>query len=326
MYRLLLILLLAIILLPAPQSSKEAREVPDRLLIRAKPVSLNASDPAQRSVGRLKYLAGWELSSEHPYFGGVSAMTLRPDGRIIALNDGGDLFGFQLGENAHGMREFIAPLPVRHEERDWPKWKWDSEALMHDPETGRYWVSFELIQRICRYAPAFARVEACAEPAAMQDWPGTGSAEAAVRLPDGRFLIFAESAYGSHGSTQVLLFRRDPAEPGPPPVLLGYVPPQGYRITDAAWLGGNRLLTLNRRATIHEGFTAKLAIVDISGLEEGRLLQPDVIATFRPPLLADNFEALAVAREGGRRIVWIASDDNHEFFQRTLFLKFAMDE
>lgn len=326
MPRPLLILLIAILLLPAPHSDKEAGAVPDRLLIRATPVALNASDPHQRRLGPLEYLAGWELSSSHPYFGGISSMVIRPDGRIIALSDSGDLFGFRLGGGSGGMREFIEPLPVRPRERDWPKWKWDSEAMIHDPATGRFWVTFELIQRVCRYAPSFARVEACQEPEAMQDWPVTGGAEAAVRLPDGRFLIFAETAYGPKNSTQVLLFDHDPAEPGPAPRLLGYYAPQGYRVTDAVYLGENRLLTLNRRATIYDGFTAKLAVVDIAGLKAGKLLQAKVIASFQPPVLSDNFEALALTREGGRRIVWIASDDNHEFFQRTLVLKFALPE
>src|SRR3546814_6707767 len=72
-------------------------------------------------------------------------------------------------------------------------------------------------------------------------------------------------AYGPKNSKQLLLFNHDPAEPGPPPALLGYYPPQGYRVTDAVWLGDDRLMTLNRRVTIYDGFTAKLAIVDISG-------------------------------------------------------------
>jgi hypothetical protein len=37
-------------------------------------------------------------------------------------------------------------------------------------------------------------------------------------------------------------------------------------------------------------------------------------------------EALAVEREGGRTILWIASDDNFNPLQRTLLLKFGLDE
>lgn len=324
MFRLMLILFVAVILLPAPQSSKEIRTAPGALLISAKPVPLNTSDPQQREIGRLEYLEGWELKSDHPSFGGLSAMVLRPEGRIIALNDSGDLFGLRLPHENEGMREFIAPLPIRPEERNWPKWKWDSEGLMYDPESGRYWVTFELIHRICRYSPALARVEECQEPKAMRDWPSTAGAEAAVRLPDGRFLIFAEGAYGPKGSTEILLFSSDPAAPGPAPVRLGYQPPQGYRITDAAWLEPGKLLTLNRRVTIFDGFTTKLAMVDIDDLSSGKLLQAQEIATLRPPLLADNFEGLAVSSEGKRHIVWMASDDNHQFFQRTLLLKFSL--
>lgn len=326
MFRLMLILFVAFILLPAPQSSKEIRTTPGALLINAKPVFLNSTSPQQHHVGRLEYLQGWELKSDHPSFGGLSAMVIRPDGRIIALNDSGDLFGLRLPGEGDSMREFIAPLPIRPQERNWPKWKWDSEGLMHDPRSGRYWVTFELIHRICRYSPAFARVEECQEPKAMEDWPSTAGAEAAVRLPDGRFLIFAEGAFGSRGSTEVLLFSHDPSEPGQAPVRLGYQPLQGYRITDAVWLKPGKLLTLNRRVTIFDGFTAKLAVVDIDHLSPGKLLQSREIASLRPPLLADNFEALAVSKEGGRDIVWIASDDNHQFFQRTLLLKFLLKQ
>lgn len=325
MFRLMLILIVAFILLPAPQSSKEIRTIPGTLLITAKPVLLNASHPQQRLVGRLEYLQGWELKSDHPSFGGLSAMVIRPDGRIIVLNDSGDLFGLRLPGGGDSMREFIAPLPIRPQESGWPKWKWDSEGLMHDPKSGRYWVTFELIHRICRYSPAFARVEECQEPKDMEDWPSTAGAEAAVHLPDGRFLIFAEGAYGPKGSTEILLFSSDPAEPGSAPVRLGYQAPQGYRITDAVWLEPGKLLTLNRRVTIFDGFTTKLAVVDIDDLSPGKLLQSQEIATLSPPLLADNFEALAVSREGGRHIVWIASDDNHQFFQRTLLLKFLLE-
>src|SRR3546814_11420964 len=81
-------------------------------------------------------------------------------------------------------------------------------------------------------------------------------------------------------------------------------------------LGDDRLMTLNRRVTIYDGFTAKLAIVDISGLKPGKLVHAEEIATLRRPLLTDNFEALAISREHGEPILRVASDDNHNFFQQ----------
>jgi hypothetical protein len=35
---------------------------------------------------------------------------------------------------------------------------------------------------------------------------------------------------------------------------------------------------------------------------------------------------MAIERAGSQRILWIVSDDNHLFFERTLLLKFALPE
>src|SRR3546814_3594133 len=101
MPRLLLILLVAAILLPAPQSAKETAVESSALLIRATPLALNASDPAQEQVGRLRYLGGWDLTSDHPVFGGLSSMVFAPDGGLLALSDSGELFGFDPRSEEH---------------------------------------------------------------------------------------------------------------------------------------------------------------------------------------------------------------------------------
>ena len=49
------------------------------------------------------------------------------------------------------------------------------------------------------------------------------------------------------------------------------------------------------------------------------------IADLRSPINVDNMEGLSVTQEGGRTIVWIASDDNFNPMQRSLLLKFALD-
>src|SRR3546814_18725927 len=129
-----------------------------------------------------------------------------------------------------------------------------------------------------------------------------------VRLPDGRFLVFSEFAYGPKNSKQLLLFNHDPAEPGPPHALLGYYPPQGYRVTDAVWLGDDRLITLNRRVTIYDGFTAKMAMVDISGLNPGKLVHAEELATLRRPLHTDTTEASANSPQNADTHIRLAYD------------------
>ncbi len=327
MRRILIVLLLAILLLPAPHKNKPQPFGSGPLLVRARALSLNAADPAQRDLGRLHYLGGWQLNSIHHGFGGISSLLAEPDGQILALSDSGTLMGFHIGPGKADRRPFIAPLPIRPQDRDRPWWAWDSEAMTHDPATQRYWVGFELQQMICRYSPGFARVEACRTWPEIEAWPETGSIESLARLPDGRFLVLAEMGMTADGSHDTLLFAGDPAEATTAaPMHLRYVPPRGYRPTDAVALDDRHILVLNRRLTLQELFTATLAIVELPERPRpGDRLKAHALARLAPPLLADNFEGLAVTQEGGRRVIWIASDDNHEFFQRTLLLKFALD-
>ena len=327
MQRILIVLALAVLLLPAPHMSKPKTVNSGTLLMTARALPLSSVDPARRRAGDLIYLGGWELKSDNPGFGGISALLASPSGDILGLSDSGILMGFHIGPGDGEGHPFIAPLPIRPQDRDQPWWAWDSESLTHDPATGRYWVGFELQQAICRYAPGFSRVEACRTWPEIFAWPKTGSIESLARLPDGRFLAIGEMGMTADGRHDTLLFAGDPAEKDTPaPIHLRYTPPRGYRPTDAVALDDRRLLVLNRRLTLEQLFTATIAIVDLpERLEPGADLKARTLARLAPPLLADNFEGIAVTRDKGRPFIWVVSDDNHEFFQRTLLLKFGME-
>lgn len=326
MQRILIVLALAILLLPAPHQSKQHSVRAGTLLVRATPLPLSSIDPALRRAGALDYLGGWALESDDGGFGGISALMVTAPGQILGLSDSGVLTGFHVGPGPESRRPFIAPLPVRAQDRHRPWWSWDAESLTHDPAIDRYWVGFEGLQAICRYGPGFARVEACRTWPDIFAWPQTGSIETLARLPGGRFLAIGEMGMTADGRHDVLLFDSDPAEPDTPdPVHLRYAPPQGYRPTDAVALDARHLLVLNRRLTLQDLFTATIAIVELPQRPApGALLKARTLARLAPPLLADNFEGIAISQEAGRPIIWVISDDNHEFFQRTLLLKFGL--
>lgn len=326
MRRILIVLLLAILLLPAPHKNKPELFGPGPLLVRIRPLPLSSIDPSIREVGALRYVGGWQLSSPHQGFGGISSLLVDSSGQVLALSDSGTLMGFAVRPRPDNRHPFIAPLPVRPKDREQPWWAWDSEALAHDPTTDRYWVGFEMLQKICRYGPGFARAEACRTWPEIEAWPETGSIESMTRMPDGRFLVISEMGMTADGSHDTLLFSGDPADGATPaPIHLRYVPPRGYRPTDVVAIDDRRLLVLNRRVTLQDLFTATLAIVDLPAAPHpGHKLKARTLARLAPPLLADNFEGLAISREQGQTMVWIVSDDNHEFFQRTLLLKFAL--
>jgi hypothetical protein len=325
MQRIALILLLFVLLMNGRHPGGFPPVTFDSLPVKALPLPMAEVGDAA-ALGPLRATGAWQLSGGTRFFGGISSMFVEPDGSLLGLSDTGERIGFRI-EGARG-KGFIRPLPRISAEQDWPSWRWDSESMQRDPASGRIWVGFELLQRICRYAPDFAALEGCVTPPAMQDWPVTGSIESLVRFGDGRFLAISERGAGIGGTRDVLLWQGDPVDPRTPaPVHLGYRPPTGYQPTDALWLGGDRLLVLNRRATVAHGFTARLSLVRLPRLAAGAVLTGEVIATFAPPGLADNFEVLALSRDAqGKPLLWVASDDNHLFFQRTLLLRFALPQ
>jgi len=321
-----LALLLSVLLMLTPTASGiEPRPVlGDRPEIRAEPVLLDASDPGRVRVGALTYLGGLALTSRDPAFGGFSAMRVMGD-RFTLLSDGGNIVDFRMGPDWQPRDIRFADLPgpgtgaiKRHR---------DSESLTWDPRTGRAWVGFENRNAIWRYDATLARPERNVQPVAMADWSIAGGAEAMVRLRDGAFIVFSETARpkGLRDARIVLRFAGDPTETKGAPLSFAYLPPEGYDPTDAAELPDGRLLVLNRRLSLSGLFTAKLSVIDIRGVRSGGVVRGPEIASFERPLLHDNFEALAITQEGADTIVWIASDDNGEFWEQSLLLKFRLD-
>ena len=157
----------------------------------------------------------------------------------------------------------------------------------------------------------------------MRRWPSNRGAEAMLKLPDGRFIVFAEGK-GSEAVSEALLFEGDPSRPGTRSVRMTYAKPRGYRTTEAAMLPDGRALILHRRFAFLEGVSAKLSLLDPAQAQAGAILRGRQIADFHRPINVDNMEALSVTREQGRTIIWIASDDNYNPLQRTLLMKFAL--
>ena len=221
------------------------------------------------------------------------------------------------GEPQVGAR--IVPLPGVAETAD-RKADRDVEAMaVHGPLA---WVILERRNLAIRYRRDGWRRDSAARPPAMDKWRANNGAEAMLRLPDGRFLLFAE---GKGGTSEVLMFLGDPAVRGTRAVRMRYRPPEGYRITDAALTGDRRMLLLNRDVSLLKGgFVAKLTVAAIPAAQADALIAGEEIADLRRPL-SDNMEALSVTREGSRTVLWMASDDNYNSVQRTLLLSFFLE-
>ncbi|HEX2764044.1 MAG TPA: esterase-like activity of phytase family protein [Allosphingosinicella sp.] len=303
----------------APVGLQRDPPLPAVSQVRFEPIALNEDAPHETRIGALRFLGGWAVSSNDYRFGGISALHV-DGGRVLGVSDAGWLLRFTLpAAGGTGALEvgWIGEGPTGQgggkEDRD-------AESLA--VADGRIWIGYEQANSVWRYRLADWRAEASAAPPAMAGWDDNRGPEAMARLPDGRFLVFSE---GPGGDSEVLLFDGDPAIHGTRSVRLRYRPPRGYRITDAAVLPDGSLLTLNRHINLLHGFSAKLTVVALPAIWANAVLEGKEIAAFEGPLAQGNLEGLSVVREGGRTLLWLASDDNYNPLQRTVLLKFALE-
>lgn len=292
--------------------------------VTATPVALDPREPGRTTVGALRYLGGWVLKGTDERFGGISSMTIE-DGRLVMLSDGGVVTRLRFDSHAGPQPDYaMSELP------DGPgdgseKVDRDSESSTYDPASGHVWAGFETRNEIWRYTRGFGRADGHAKPRLMADWPSNEGAEAMVRLADGRFLVFAETRTCKDGSHYALLFLGDPVEHPDAAAFCYKGPPGGFAPTDAAQLPDGRVIVLHRAFRATAGFSSALTVIDPKAIVPGG---PPVVgkllAMLAPPLTVDNMEALAIRQTPQGIVLWIASDDNYFFLERTLLMAFAL--
>jgi hypothetical protein len=292
--------------------------------IESVPATLNSADPAQRRVGDLLWLGGIELRGHGEAFGGFSSMHI-DDGRFTLLSDGGNIVSFRLGRGNAVEQVRFAELPGGPG-TGWAKYDRDSESMAVDPHTGQIWVAFERANEIWRYAPGFGRAETHAAPPAMADWSVNRGPESMTFLPGGGMLVIAERGHWSDGRGHAAIyFAGDPTRQPRRGFRFGVELPKGYDASDVTALPDGRILILTRRFALPFVFTNKLVVIDSHAIRRGAVLRGREIATLAPPLIHDNFEGVVTTREKGATIIWLVSDDNQLFLQRSLLLKFRLD-
>jgi hypothetical protein len=301
-------------------------------LFEARRVALDPANPGLRRVGQLTWLGGVELIGSGPAFGGFSSMQVTGD-HFTLLSDGGNIVRFRMDSHWRLSERGFAELPAGPG-TGWSKEDRDSESMTVDPATGQTWVGFERANEIWRYTPGLARGEAYAAPQAMADWPSNGGAESMVRLADGGFIVICETDPWPHSkdkggdkgrSRAAIRFTGDPTAHPRAGFTFSFLPPPGFNPSDVTQLPDGRLLVLTRRFRLPFEFASKLVVVDPAAIRPGALVRGREIATLAAPLIHDNFEGLAVTREGNTTILWIVSDDNQLFLQRSLLLKFRLE-
>jgi hypothetical protein len=300
------------------------------LAVETRSLPLGSAGEVDR-VGRLKFLGAVQLLAKDARFGGISAMLWEPGcNRLLAVSDSGTWFVLEPKEREGRLEgiggAWIAPVLSPDGRPPISKRAADAEALARLAD-GSSWVFYEQDHRGERFAGLSAcRPDSLAQvpdrvwrPPVGADWTENGGMEAVAG--SGRELRIAlEAVPGPDGGKLGLLGSPDGALS-----RFSWMAPDGHQSTamDPLEADGSRMLVLHRRFTPLEGVTAVLTEADIAAGAEGRVL-PTEIARLRAPLLVDNMEALAVRREGERRFIYLASDDNFNPLQRTLLMKFEL--
>jgi hypothetical protein len=302
----------------APVALFKGPVFPEQARLWFDPVPLDESNRARTRLGPLVYLGGWAMRSNDPRYGGISAIHVE-GGELLALSDAGILFRHKLPGGRQGL-----PIQGHMLHRTENKKNRDTESLI--VHGGKLWAVFERHNGIRRYERATLKQEAFAMPAEMRHWGRNSGGEASLRLPDGRFLVVSERSRLGENLSEAVLLDGDPTAPHVKARRFIIQRPAGYRITDVARLPDGRLFFLHRRFSYLTGVSAKLSALDEVELAKAKRVSLTELVHFEPPLTVENLEGLSVTREQGRTILWIASDDNFNGFQRTLLLKFALAE
>jgi hypothetical protein len=301
----------------------------ESIAVSAEPVQLDPQHPGKSRVGALHFLAGFVLRSGASDWGGWSGMLISSDGKTLtAISDVGHWLRLELRHDPSGRMIGIGPaaiLPVLDRQgRPLVEKRWaDAEALVRDTD-GSLLVAFERQHRILRYAQDaaghFLPPTPVDAPAAIQRLPANSGIESMVVLDGGRLLLISEA--GLPGEPDIAVWLGRPGAWS----RLTLARAGGLAASDATRLPSGDLLLVERDAPLVGVAVARLSIIPRAAIRPGARLVGTTLADLAPPLVVDNFEAVA-ARPGpdGSTLIYLLSDDNQSFLQRTLLFQFRLD-
>ena len=258
-------------------------------------------DPARSAPLRLG--GAWMVDVDDLRFGGISALAIE-GGQLLALTDSGSLFELPKPDSGK-RRAIVRDLPSGPGNPNF-KYHRDSEALVRDPSGRGWWVAFEHHDELWLYdrnfGTALQRI-----PLGNRGW-GSNSGVEGMATADGDLLLFPEA-----GDIFLRITKSR--------VRFAKIANSSGRISDAVAVDRERFLVVERRLT-PVGFQNTLISLEKS--PSGYRLGRRIPLSLKP---LDNVEAIAVEHlAGGRRRLWLMTDDNFSPLMRTLLITFDCPE
>lgn len=312
----------------------------ESLSIRTRPITQFQRGSDVNRFGKLTFLGGLDLTLPAKKYGGISALiALEGGSSYLAVTDDARWIAFDLQQDANG-RPLAIPSARTAQALD-PKGAilqktkaWDTEGMTLGINGKRteLFVSVERINRIYRFAwpltsgaaKALSQVET---PAGFRKLRGNKGPEA-----------LAGSALSSplKGALVAIGERNPDAARGTLPGFIIGGPLAGsfeigqsgeFDATDAEFLPDGDLLLLERRFNMKDWLGMRLRRFKASEIRPGAKLKGEILLEAGAAHDIDNMEALAVHTDaGGHTVLTLMSDNNRSLLQRTLLLRFRLEE
>ncbi|MPZ39024.1 MAG: twin-arginine translocation pathway signal [Rhizobiales bacterium] len=336
-----LVALLAVALLavtlpaPAPASRQDERpSAPSAIEIDAQPVpSFDHRDPDRRRFGMLDFRGGLVLTSPFREFGGVSSISVAPDGMtFVAATDRSWWLRGRItynGTRPTGITDAeMAPM-LGSDGRTLASRRWyDTEAMAR--AGGTIYVGIERVHRIVRFDYGknglLARARPIKVPPAFRSFPNNGSVEALAFVPPGSplggtLIAIAERGRDRAGNHLAYLIG------GPRPGAFAIKRRNDYDVSDATILPGGDLVVLERKFGWTTGLFIRIRRIPIAEVRPGALVDGAVLIEADLGQQVDNMEGISAHRSStGETVLTLTSDNNFSPLQRTMLLQFSLAE
>jgi hypothetical protein len=313
----------------APETHAQNKTAPEAIDIQAREIkSFDRRNPETKRFGALEFIGGLVLESKHKNFGGISGLHIAQDGvNFTAHSDRGHwLRGkFKLdGDRVTGIENAeMAPM-LGPDGRTLTSRKWfDTEALTTDSEN--FYVGIERANRILRYRIADglnARGIPVQIPTGIRNLPFNQGLEALAFVPKGlplagSLLAIAELGLDEKGNILAFILG------GPTPGIFTIKRIGSFEISDAAISPTGHLVIVERYFRFISGIHLRIRAIPLSEIKPGALVDGTVLLEADNYFDIDNMEALSITKNAaGQIMLTMLSDNNFNYFQRTILLRF----
>ena len=302
-----------------------ATELGTAVELKSTKINLFPTDLENISLNKLKFVSGIEIKSNHPDFGGLSGLIINEDKSLIAVGDQGIwLTGkIKIDENGKLVEIINGRLGHLKGNENNPLYKLgksytDAESI--EFYNNKFVVSFERKHRILIFNNIFLHSEIFYDRIKYLDLPDNGGIEAMAPLKNNSIFLLSENLIHPDDKIAGYLLSDNKLKKV-------YVKKNGsFKPTDMASLPDGNILLLERSFSPLRGASARISVIKYEDLKPNSVILPFTLDTLKPPMVVDNFEGISFLKlNDGGYYIFILSDDNFNFLQKTLLYQFYWD-